>query len=441
MDASTPEDVSEKVSLARSAAKTWKELGLERRIKFVQRLRDIFADKQDELAKLMAKEMGMPIIQCQQDMQDGINFLDWYCDNAPTYLASEITYETSSEVHKTVFEPLGVVAVIVPWNFPFTNFVWQVGQNLICGNVVVFKDSEEVPLFGKEIEHAFVQAKFPKGVFSEVYGDGKIGEVLADQEVDAICFTGSSKVGREIYRKAASRLIPVHLELGGSSPGVVFEDADIDKVIDTIYAFKFLNCGQMCKGLKRLIVHESRIEETIARLSAVLSIKKVGDAEDLITDIGPMVAERQVVTLEEQVKDALDKGAKLYKGGKRPENLKGAYYEPTLLTNVTRDMRVWREEVFGPVLPIVAFSTKDEAIALANDTTYGLGAYVFTEDALLYKEMASVLESGMVSQNNLNFVRACNPFGGYKQSGIGREHGKYGFHELTQVKIVATEKS
>lgn len=441
VNASTPEDVIEMVSLARSSAKIWKELGLAQRIEFVRKLRDVFASKQGELAKLMSKEMGMPIVQCQQDMQDGINFLDWYCDNAPTYLAPEITYKTSDEVHEVVREPLGVVAVIVPWNFPFTNFVWQVGQNLICGNVIVFKDSEEVPLFGKEIEGAFLEAEFPTGVFNEVYGDGKIGEVLANQEVDALCFTGSSKVGREIYRKAADRLIPVHLELGGSSPGVVLKDADIDKVIDTIYAFKFLNCGQMCKGLKRLIVHESRIDEVVTKLSVLLETKVVGDAEDHATDIGPMVAERQVVILEEQIKDALDKGAELHGGGKRPEKLKGAYYEPTLLTNVTSSMRVWKEEVFGPVLPIVTFSNKDEAIALANDTTYGLGAYVFTEDARLYKEMADALDSGMVSQNNLNFVRACNPFGGYKQSGIGREHGMYGFHELTQVKVVATENN
>lgn len=190
-----------------------------------------------------------------------------------------------------------------------------------------------------------------------------------------------------------------------------------------------------------MIVHESRIDEVVTKLSVLLETKVVGDAEDHATDIGPMVAERQVVILEEQIKDALDKGAELHGGGKRPEKLKGAYYEPTLLTNVTSSMRVWKEEVFGPVLPIVTFSNKDEAIALANDTTYGLGAYVFTEDARLYKEMADALDSGMVSQNNLNFVRACNPFGGYKQSGIGREHGMYGFHELTQVKVVATENN
>lgn len=440
VDISSNEEVIKKVASARLAAKTWMKLGLEGRVEFVRKLRNVFAGKQGDLARLMAKEMGMPIAQCKQDMLDGINFLDWYCDNASVYLASEITYETSTEIHQVVREPLGVVAVIVPWNFPFTNFVWQVGQNLICGNVVVFKDSEEVPLFGREIEKAFIQAEFPSGVFSEVYGDGRIGQLLVDQEIDALCFTGSSKVGREIYRKAADKLIPAHLELGGSSPGIVFKDAHIDKVIDTIYAFKFLNCGQMCKGLKRLIVHESRIDEVIATLSASLATKVVGNAEDPTTDIGPLVAERQVVLLEQQVQDALDKGAELHLGGRRPNGLKGAYYEPTLLANVTKNMRIWNEEVFGPALPIVRFSTIEEAIILANDTSYGLGAYVFTEDKQLYKETAEVLESGMVSQNNLNFVRACNPFGGYKQSGIGREHGKYGFHELTQIKVVAKEK-
>jgi succinate-semialdehyde dehydrogenase/glutarate-semialdehyde dehydrogenase len=440
VEASTPGDVEETVGRARSAAKAWNAIGLERRLEFVRALRDVFAGKQGALAELMAREMGMPIVQCRQDMRDGIDFLDWYCDNAVESLAAEVTYESATEIHEAVREPYGVAAVITPWNFPFTNFVWQVGQNLICGNVVVFKDSEEVPLFGKEIEKAFAEADFPTGVFGEVYGDGKTGEMLVSQEVDLLCFTGSGKVGREIYRKGADRLIPVHLELGGSSPGIVFEDADLDKVIDTIYAFKFLNCGQMCKGLKRLLVHESKLDETVTKLVALINGKIMGAAEDPGTDIGPMVAERQVVTLEEQVREAVDKGAVLRVGGQRPAALKGAYYEPTLVTGITTDMRIWVEEVFGPVLPMITFRTRSEAIALANDTSYGLGAYVFTEDRSLYQEMARALESGMVSQNNLNFVRPCNPFGGYKQSGIGREHGKQGFYELTQVKVVATEK-
>jgi len=440
IDASTLEDVTGKVSLARLAAKAWAEIGLEHRIEFVRKLCGIFAAKQDQLATLMAKEMGMPIAQCQQDMCDGITFLKWYCDNAPAYLASEITHETATEIHEVGREPIGVAAVIVPWNFPFTNFVWQVGQNLICGNTVVFKDSEEVPLFGREIEDAFYEADFPNGVFSEVYGDREIGQALADQNVDILCFTGSTKAGCEIYRKAADKLIPAHLELGGSSPGIVFEDADLDKVIDTIYAFKFLNCGQMCKGLKRLLIHENRVDEVVVKLSAVLARKTIGNASELTTDIGPLVAERQVLHLEEQVQDALDRGAKLQMGGGRPEGLAGAYYNPTLLMNVTKEMRVWKEEIFGPVLPIVTFKTTAEAIDLANDTAYGLGAYVFTEDRRLYREVANAIDSGMVSQNKLNFVQAYNPFGGYKESGIGREHGKYGFHELTQIKVIVAEK-
>ncbi len=440
VEISSKKEILEKIILAREASVSWEKIGLDIRIKHIKKVINAFEAKQKDLALLMCREMGMPILQAENDLKDGIDFLNWYCDNAHTYLDSETTYENTHELHQVFHEPRGVVAVIVPWNFPFTNFVWQAGQNLICGNTIIFKDSEEVPLFGKAIEDIFLQANFPKGVFNEVYGDRKTGEYLIQQDIDAICFTGSTKTGKSIYKIGAEKMIPVHIELGGSSPGIVFKNADIDKVIDTLYKFKFLNCGQMCKGLKRLLVHESRMEEIIEKLTKKILSKKIGDAEDRTTDIGPLVAERQVALLEEQVKDAINKGAKILIGGKRPNNLQGAYYEPTLLTKITKDMRVWQEEVFGPVLPIIPFKTEDEAIALANDTIYGLGAYVFTEDNELFARVAPKIKSGMVSQNNINFVKACNPFGGYKKSGLGREHGKYGFHELTQIKVISIEK-
>lgn len=230
------------------------------------------------------------------------------------------------------------------------------------------------------------------------------------------------------------------LECGGSAPGIIFEDADVVKVLETVYLNRFSNCGQSCDALKRLIVHKSCFDEVVEKLKVLLDAKKVGDPEEEDTDIGPLVAKRQLELLESQVDDAVKKGAKVITGGKRPKGLQGAYYEPTVLVNTKPDMRVWQEEVFGPVLPVVSFDTQEQAIELANDTKYGLGAYVFTEDKEKAERVASKIESGMVSINNASYLQPRSPFGGYKESGIGREHGRFGFEELIQVKVVAMEK-
>ena len=253
-----------------------------------------------------------------------------------------------------------------------------------------------------------------------------------------LCFTGSTKVGKHLYTVAAEKFISVVLEMGGSAPGVIFADADIASVVDSIYANRFMGGGQMCDGLKRLIVHKSRFYEVVKLLKAKILSKKIGDASNPSTEVGPLVAERQVKALE--IQDAKSKGATIITGGKRPNGLAGAFYEPTLITNIKKDMKVWTEETFGPVLPVISFETESEAIELANDTTYGLGAYVITSDNKTFDRVASKILSGMVSHNNLSYIKPFNPFGGYKQSGIGREHGKYGFEDVTQVKVIASEK-
>ncbi|MBI4176336.1 MAG: aldehyde dehydrogenase [Candidatus Aenigmarchaeota archaeon] len=437
---SSEKEIQDKVKLARSAQKNWGPIGISRRVKLLKTLVLAFAEKKEKLALLISQEMGMPFSQAIEDLNSGIRYFSWYLDNAETYLKPEITHEDDNEIHKVVYEPVGVVAVIVPWNFPFSNFVWQAGQNLTAGNAVVFKHSEETPLFGREIEKVFDLSEIPRGVFNEVYGGGEVGNLLVHQDIDMICFTGSSKIGKQLYRIGAEKFIPVLMELGGSAPGIVFEDSDIDKVIESIYINKFLNCGQVCDGLKRLIVHESKFQEVVKKLTAVIQGKRVGPAEDKNTEIGPLVAKRQLELLQEQVKDAVTKGAKIISGGKPPGNLKGAYYEPSLIVNVNRNMRIWQEEVFGPVLPVVSFKTYEEAIELANDTKYGLGGYVFTEDKKLFQRASSGIRTGMVAHNNVTYLMPCNPFGGCKDSGIGREHGKYGFREVCKTKTVSMEK-
>lgn len=440
VNASSEEEIKTKVSTAQSAKKGWKDVGIEERTKALRKVSDEIKKRKEEIALIATKEMGMPISQSLFDVDSALDYFNWYLDNALKYLSPEVTYEDDKSIHRVFYEPIGVAAVITPWNFPLSNFVWGVIQNLVVGNTVIFKHSEEVPLFGKLIEDIMRAGNLPKGVFEETYGDGAVGDYLVHQNIDLIWFTGSTKVGQHLYTVGAEKFTKVLLELGGSAPGVVFDDADIDGILESIYNAKFTNCGQVCDGLKRLIVHESRFDEVVEKLKILLKSKKVGDPEDTATDIGPLIAKRQLILLQEQVQDALDKGAKVVTGSKQPAHLEGAYYEPTLVTNIKTTMRVWQEEIFGPVLPILSFKTDEEAIRLANDTRYGLGSYIFTKDKEKALRIAANIDAGMVSVNNAYYLRPCNPFGGYKESGLGREHGKYGLRELSQIKVISIEK-
>lgn len=440
VEETTQAQINEIVKGARLAQKSWRDLGIDGRNKILRNFYNLIEKNKSELADLQSQEMGMINSEATGDIEGCLDYLRWYSDNAEVHLAPYTTFEDDKEVHMVYREPRGIVASIIPWNYPLANFVWQCGQSLVAGNVVILKHSEEVPLFEKRLEELASDAKIPVGVISFVYGDGKVGDQLAHADIDMLCFTGSTKVGKYLYTVAAEKFIPVVMEMGGSAPGVIFADVDLNEVIDTVYGNRFMGCGQMCDGLKRLIVHKSRYDEVVKLLTDKIKSKKIGMAVDPTTEVGPLVAERQVVALETQVEDARSKGGNIVIGGKRPSGFDGAYYEPTLITGVTKDMKVWTDEVFGPVLPIVSFETEQEAVELANDTKYGLGAFVFTSDKELMARVSAQLQSGMVSQNNLSYIKPYDPFGGYKQSGIGREHGKYGFEDVTQVKVVAKEK-
>lgn len=415
-------------------------LDIEARNKYLAKIIELISQNKQELATLQAQEMGMPISEAIVDVEDGIRYSQSYIDHAQEYLAPHTTYEDDKIYHQVFHEPCGVAVVITPWNFPISNFVWGVMQNLTAGNVVIFKHSEECPIFGKKLEEIISQVNLPEGVFSEVYGNGQVGDFLVHQNINLIWFTGSTKVGQMLYKVAADKFIKAVFELGGSSPGIVFADADIDRTIDSIFMNRFLNCGQVCDGLKRLIVHKSRYEEVLSKLKELVKTKKIGNALDPTTDFGPLVAKRQLDLLKEQLQDAINKGAKIECGGKEIPSLNGFFFELTLLTNISSDMAVWQEEVFGPILPIITFETEEEAIKLANDTKYGLGSYIFTEDKTLATRVASQIEAGMVQINNAYYGQPTSPFGGQKLSGMGRDHGIFGFHDLTQIKVVAFEK-
>jgi acyl-CoA reductase-like NAD-dependent aldehyde dehydrogenase len=437
---STSSDIEAAVRQTRMAQPLWQALGVKGRIEAVRRLRKIFEKNADSIQSGMSREMGMSLQGAKGSYDWSLNHIDWYIDNAESCLAPEVTFENATEIHRVYYEPHGVAAVIAPWNFPISNFAMGAVQPLLAGNTVVYKVSEEVPLFGKLLDEMVADAGWPNGVFNQVYGDGSVGEKLARSDIDALHFTGSSAVGKKLYQIAAEKFIPVHLELGGSDAGIVCEDADVDGQIPSIYFSKFVNNGQICCGLKRLLVHESRFEEVVQKLAAFIRSKKVGDPQAVDTDLGPLVAKRQLDLVRAQVEEARAQGAVVVIGGKEPAALQGAFYEPTLLTNIKPGMRVWREEVFGPVLPVIAFKTDEEAIRIANDTPYGLSGYVYTQNKARVAALAAALRAGSISHNGVDYSGPHNPFGGYKLSGLKKNCGKQGFRDACQVKVVAMQK-
>lgn len=434
---STKTEIQQKVHKARKALPAWRELSLAARIKHLQAVAKVYKQYSKLMAETISQEMGKPIIQSLEDVHFDLENIASKIKLAREYLKPQLLDKSSTQENWLYKEPLGVIAAISPWNYPSSNFFISTLQSLLAGNTIVFKHSEETPLVEKLLERVFKEAHFPTGVMNFVYGDGKVGSTLTDMQIDGIHFTGSTKVGQLLYRKAAEKFIPALLEMGGSSPGIIFEDADLALTCPHACGERFFNAGQICCALKRLIVHQSRFDEVVADMKKHVEAMKIGDPLDPKTQIGPLVAKRQLVLLEEQVADAVKKGAKIVTGGKRAIGLKGAYYLPTILTQVKPSMRVMKEEVFGPVLPIVTFKNESEAVAIANKTDYGLSAYIYTQNKERATRVASRLEAGQVSVNGASYFSEHSPFGGYKLSGMGRNDGVQGFDAVTQKKVVA----
>lgn len=438
----TPNDeIARKVAEANQAKAAWRKLGVAKRVELIRSVRDLLKQNADDIAALITKEIGTPITECKDEVSWDWGYFDWFLDNAESSLAPETTHEDDSLLYRVHYEPTGSVAVITPWNLPFDMFVWGVVPNLLAGNTVIYKAAEECVLTGKLLEEIMHRAGLPTGVFSVTHGDAAQGEFLVQQDIDMIWFTGSSEVGKKLYETAGKKFIKGIMEMGGSNPAIVFADADLAKVVQTVKFKRYSFAGQTCDAVKRLIVHEDVAKELTDMLKAEIAIIVVGDPEDEATQMGPLASKKQLDMLMAQVDDAVSHGAKVVIGGRQPENFNGAYYLPTILTNVSQSMRVWNEEVFGPVLPIVTFATEEEAIRLANDTPYGLSAQIYTTDKQTALRLASEIEAGAVDINGTGHFKPFNPFGGYKASGAGREHGIHGFRELCQMKLISEEKA
>lgn len=439
LEISTPQEVKDTVRKAKIAFQSWSNLSVGERVEYIASFKEKIAQNKEKIAKLTTQEMGKPLSQSLDDVEWELDFIDYYIKNGPKFLADEIVYENETDKFRVTYEPHGVCAVIAPWNFPLSMANSGVTPALIAGNTVILKPSEYTSLSQKFIIDLLNETGLPEGVANVLIGKGDVGAKLIDEPIDLVWFTGSTKVGQEIYKKASEKFIKALLEMGGSSPAIVFADANLDVVMDNLYWARFLNCGQVCTSIKRLFVEKPIFEKVVNLFVKKLKTVKVGNPMNKV-DIGPLVSQKQLEALKVQVDDAVAKDAKVEIGGKTPagkELAKGNYFEPTILTNVRADMRILTEEVFGPVLPIVPFENEKEAVSLANNTDYGLSAEVYTTDLKKAERIARQVQAGTVAINTDNFFKPECPFGGYKKSGMGREYGQIGMREFSQVKLIA----
>jgi succinate-semialdehyde dehydrogenase/glutarate-semialdehyde dehydrogenase/succinyl-CoA reductase len=435
-EVSDKKTVSKAVKKARVAFNEWKKTDVSEREQIIKNFAEVLRKNKSEVAELISKEMGKPIIESESEVEGSFGNIDWFVSNTKKVIQDEIIeLNVENVTAKIRFEPVGVVGIITPWNFPIDTPLWKIVPALLTGNTIVFKPSEYSTLCGMKIEELLKEAGIPEGVFNLVVGNGTTGKYLVASKVNMISFTGSSKVGKEVMSRAGKKLKKTVLELGGSDPFIVFEDAIFEQAVNAAVFGRFLNCGQVCTAAKRIFVDKKIYDSFLEGFVEKVKKLKIGDPLDRNTEIGPIVSKKQLETLEKQVKDAIDKGAKVLCGGKRIEG-KGYFYEPTVLTNIKKNMLVLNEEVFGPVASILPFKSIKEAIKLANDTNYGLGASVWTQNKKIAEEMIKSVESGMVWINDFGTPYPQCPQGGIKDSGMGRELSKYGILEFCNLKTV-----
>jgi len=415
--------------------RTWRALSFEERAQPMRRAAGYLREHRDRFARIITLEMGKPITQAEAEIEKCAWNCEFYADNATQFLADRPTPSTASQSY-VAFEPLGVVLAVMPWNFPF----WQVfrfaAPALMGGNTAVLKHASNVPQCALAIEEVFQESGFPEGVFRTLLvGSGAVEGIIADQRVAAVTLTGSDVAGAKVAEAAGRNLKRTVLELGGSDPFIVLGDADLEVAAKVGAWARFQNAGQSCIASKRFIVEESIADAYEERFVAEVMQLKVGDPLDHETQIGPLARADLLADLESQVQRSVEQGARVVLGGNRRPGA-GAYFQPTVLTNVTSDMPVMREETFGPVAPVYRVRDADEALAVANDSQYGLGASLWTTNLDRGQALARQIETGQVFINGLVASDPRLPFGGVKRSGYGRELGEFGILEFMNIQTI-----
>jgi acyl-CoA reductase-like NAD-dependent aldehyde dehydrogenase len=439
-------DVQDAVLRAKQAQPAWEATPVRRRVAVLRRFQRLLSEQRDQVADLICREAGKPAVEAlSTEVLVVLDATEFCISNARDYLREEplphanLAMKTKSG--KLRREPLGVIGIISPWNYPFSTAATETLGALVTGNAVVLKPSEFTPLVALEFQRLLLAAGLSPDLMQVVVGEGPAGAALIDTPIDKLIFTGSVATGKRVAEAAARKLLPVVLELGGKDPMIVLDDADLEVASSGALWGAFMNAGQTCLSVERCYVHRSLYGKFLETCSNKIAKLRVGNGIGSEVEMGPLIHERQLRIVDEHVKDAVLHGARLLQGGKRLTELGPNFYAPTLLADVKQDMRIIREETFGPVLPVAPFDTDDEAVRLANDSDFGLAASVWTTNRRRGETMAKQIKAGTVMINDVIscFGIAEAPHGGVKLSGIGRTHGKMGLAEMVQVKYVDTD--
>lgn len=429
-------EIEDKIERANKAQKKWQQLSYSDRAKYLYKIADLLFDRKEKLAELMTLEMGKPHAQGVSEAEKCAWVCEYYAENAEDFLSND-KIETEASNSYVTFNPLGVVLAIMPWNFPFWQLFRFGAPALMAGNGVILKHAEVTTGCALEIGKIIHDAGIPEDLFSTILADhDQMEDVIKHDGIAAITLTGSTKAGKIVAGQAGEALKKTVLELGGSDPYVILKDADVKKAAETCSTSRLINSGQSCIAAKRFIVEEEVYDEFVEELTSIMKRKKVGDPSDQETDVGPMARIDLRDGLHDQVQKSIDAGAEVLLGCEKPDK-EGAWYPVSILTNVTEGMPAYGEELFGPVAAIIRVRDEEEAIRVANDTNFGLGAAIFSEDVEKAEKIAAEqLKAGCCFVNAFVKSDPRVPFGGIKQSGYGRELGLYGIREFVNTKTV-----
>ncbi len=429
--------VAHAIAVAEKAQKLWKKRTAKERSVILMKWYDLMMENQDDLGALMTAEQGKPLAEAKGEIAYASSFLQWFAEEGKRVYGDVIPTFAEGRRVMVLKEPVGVCAAITPWNFPTAMITRKAAPALAVGCAMVVKPAMETPFSALAMAVLAERAGLPKGLLSIVTGDAvEIGaEMTQNPTVRKLTFTGSTPVGRLLMRQCADTVKKISLELGGNAPFIVCEDADIDAAVEGAIASKYRNAGQTCVCANRLFIHDEVYDEFAEKYAAKVSGMTVGDGFDEGVVIGPLINEKAVEKVEKQIADAVSKGGRILTGGKRHE--KGnSFFQPTVIADANRDMIVFREETFGPMAPLIRFHSDDEVLEMANDSEFGLASYFYSRDISRIWKLAEGLESGLVGVNVGVMATEVAPFGGFKQSGVGREGSKYGIEDYLEVKYV-----